>query len=207
MTAGRATKIVTTTTTQTFAAKLTETSASSQGANTTTTQSQAKPSRAHTSSQQAIPQSPKHPHHHHHHQSNSLAPTSRCSTAGIPSLIDSAPITKPFLTDVTANNNNQSQNGSCVTSNSNAPNTNSNVNNNNNPQQASQGRNTPQQEQVNIAPVQPTPRSSAQTITPLQQYSLFNDSKVIFVFIYYSYLKIHTPFTGPAVILLSFYEK
>ncbi|KAF4532392.1 hypothetical protein B566_EDAN003844 [Ephemera danica] len=168
MTAGRPTKIVTTTTTQTFAAKLTETSASAApGTSTSTTQSQSKQTRvggqhAPSSQQHPIPQSPKHPSH--------SAPTSRSSTAGIPSLIDSAPISKPFLTETNpVANSNQTSNGAAshAASNSNIAAA----------QVQAQGRNTPQQDAANIVPVQPTPRSSSQPIAPLGQYSLFNDSK------------------------------
>ncbi|XP_059471305.1 ankyrin repeat domain-containing protein 17 isoform X2 [Neocloeon triangulifer] len=153
MTAGRATKI-STTTTQTFAAKLTESSAPIQGLTTSTTPSQPKQSRgaaAASSTPQStpVPQSPiKH----------SAAPTaSRASTAGIPSLIDAAPMVKPLMAESVPN-------GPPAQA-----------------QHSQQGRKTPQEQPQQMQPPQQQPiaRPSSRTETPLQQYSLFNDSKPV----------------------------
>lgn len=137
-TAGRQAKI-SATTTQTFAAKLTD---SSVAVPTNTTQVTGKPRSASSASvlpQAVMPQSPS------KHSAASAA--ARNSTAGIPSLIDSAPLAKPLMSESMSNG-----------------------------QAVQQDRKTPQEQQ----PVQQQPigRHSNQE-TPLQQYSLFNDSKPV----------------------------
>lgn len=137
MTAGRQAKI-SASTTQTFAAKLTD---SATAAPTNTTQVTGKQPRSASSAsapaQAPMPQSPS---------KHAAAPVSRSSTAGIPSLIDSAPLAKPLMADTVPNG-----------------------------QAVQQDRKTPQEQQQQQ---QPIGRPSNQE-TPLQQYSLFNDSKPV----------------------------
>jgi len=151
MTAGRQTKIVTTTT-QTFAAKLTESSTAAMGATTTITQSQAKQPRSASSVSSAPQIAPASPSKH-----NTAPPVSRASTSGIPSLIETAPIAKPLMAEAVPNGQ-ASQ----------VP-------------HSQQGRKTPQEQSQPIQPPQQQPigRPSGQSETPLQQYSLFNDSKPV----------------------------